>query len=122
MGINYIQSLHKANKERGGALWIIRLYGEDGRVTLNYKDKKWKNTRERTLRRDGYICRECLRFGKTVEATTVHHVKPAAQNPELKYDSKNLYSCCANCHNTFHDRSSDELTDKGLQLVQRIYK
>ena len=122
MGINYIQRYISKQGAGRGSMDNKAYTGGRQEGALNYKDKKWKNTRERTLRRDGYICRECLRFGKTVEATTVHHVKPAAQNPELKYDSKNLYSCCANCHNTFHDRSSDELTDKGLQLVQRIYK
>lgn len=89
---------------------------------MNYKDKKWKNTRERILRRDKYLCRECLRFGRTIEATTVHHIKPASQNPELRFNPTNLYSCCANCHNSFHDRNGESLTEKGRQLVARVFK
>lgn len=89
---------------------------------MNYKDTRWVKKRARILRRDGYECRECKRYGKTTQATTVHHVKPADDYPELRYESSNLYSCCSKCHNTFHDRDSDELTQKGVELVERIYK
>lgn len=89
---------------------------------MNYKDKRWIRKRERILRRDEYECRECKRYGKTTLATTVHHVKPVEKHPELWLDSKNLYSCCSKCHNSFHDRVTNELTDKGQELVDRIYK
>lgn len=89
---------------------------------MNYKDKRWKKKRAIILKRDEYLCRECKRYGKTTEATTVHHVKPAGDYPELRYDSNNLYSCCSSCHDSFHDRNTNELTDKGLKLVERIYK
>jgi 5-methylcytosine-specific restriction endonuclease McrA len=88
---------------------------------MNYKDKRWIKKRERILRRDNYQCREHKRYGKTAEATTVHHIKPADDYPILKYDSKNLYSCCNKCHNSFHDRVTNELTEKGKALVNRIY-
>lgn len=96
--------------------------GKKGWWNIDYQNKKWKKLRAKVLRRDEYICRECKRYGKTTEATTVHHVKPATKHPELIYNMDNLYSCCANCHNSFHDRNTDELTAKGMQLVERIYK
>lgn len=89
---------------------------------MNYKDTRWIKKRIRILKRDKYECRECRRYGKTTEATIVHHVKPADVYPELWLDSKNLYSCCSKCHNTFHDRHTNELTQKGLELMNRIYR
>lgn len=87
---------------------------------MDYQCVKWKKIRGKILRRDEYLCRECRRYGKTKEATTVHHIKPASKYPELKFNINNLYSCCESCHNSFHNRNTDELTDKGLQLVDRI--
>ena len=87
---------------------------------MNYKSAKWKRKREVILKRDKYLCRECKRYGKTTQANTVHHIKPVEANPELRYDNSNLYSCCSSCHNTFHDRLTDELTEKGLGLLSRI--
>lgn len=88
---------------------------------MNYKDTKWIKKRAKILRRDEYECRECRRYGKATQATTVHHVKPADDNPELRYDSDNLYSCCNNCHNSFHDRNTNQLTVKGMNVIKRIY-
>ena len=42
-----------------------------------YKSRRWRRMRLAVLRRDGYRCRESARYGKRVEATTVHHVWPA---------------------------------------------
>lgn len=88
---------------------------------MNYKDKRWINKRAVVLKRDEYCCRECKRYGKTTEATTVHHVKPASDYPELRYVSKNLISLCSKHHDSMHDRNTNELTDKGMEWVNRIY-
>lgn len=91
-----------------------------------YNDKRWKRKRERILRRDKYMCQECKRYGRTTTATTVHHVIPLlwclSHNSQLALSSINLYSVCSSCHDQYHDRQSDALTTKGLQLVDRIYK
>ena len=89
---------------------------------MNYKSAKWRRKRESILKRDNYLCRECKRYGKTTQANTVHHIKPIEVYPELTYVNDNLYSVCSRCHNTFHDRITDELTDKGNQLIDRIYR
>lgn len=54
------------------------------------------------LRRDGYLCRECRRYGRTTEATTVHHIKHYRTNPELALCAENLISLCESCHNKKH--------------------
>lgn len=85
-----------------------------------YKSKKWKKKRQSILKRDEYLCRECKRYGKTTQATTVHHILPLEQRPDLKLHTINLISLCESCHNQMHDRNTNELTEKGLQWVERI--
>ena len=48
------------------------------------------------------MCQQCKRYGKAVQATTVHHIKHADEYPELAYDDKNLISLCEGCHNKQH--------------------
>lgn len=69
---------------------------------MDYKTKKWNKKRAIILRRDGYKCQWCKRYGKNVEATTVHHIKHADEYPELEFEDSNLISLCASCHNKAH--------------------
>lgn len=87
---------------------------------MNYKSKRWKTLRARILRRDGYQCRECRRYGKAVQADTVHHVYPAALYPDLSWEPWNLVSLCSTCHNAMHDRSGEQLTAAGLAWCRRV--
>lgn len=85
-----------------------------------YKSSKWKKKRPAILRRDKYECRECRRYGKAVQATTVHHVYPLELYPDRKLDSNNLISLCNGCHEGMHIRNSHELTDKGKAWMKRL--
>jgi 5-methylcytosine-specific restriction enzyme A len=87
-----------------------------------YKDKRWIKKRANVLKRDEYLCRECKRYGKITPATTVHHIFPLKEHPEYKLSSENLYSVCSACHNSFHDRDTNELTDTGVKLLDRMKK
>ena len=87
---------------------------------MDYKSKRWKSLRARILRRDGYQCRECRRYGKAVQADTVHHVYPAALYPELSWAPWNLVSLCSDCHNAMHDRVDGQLTDAGRAWCRRV--
>jgi 5-methylcytosine-specific restriction protein A len=87
-----------------------------------HKTTKWKNKRGNILRRDEYMCRECNRYGKTIEATMVHHVIPVDERPDLGLSSKNLISLCKTCHGKMHDRVTNQLTALGIAWVERIYK
>lgn len=69
---------------------------------FNYKSTKWKHKQKAILRRDGYMCQCCKRYGKQVSATTVHHIKHADEYPELAYTDSNLISLCSGCHNKAH--------------------
>ena len=87
-----------------------------------YKTRKWLRTRERVLRRDEYMCRECRRYGKSTPATTVHHIYPIEQYPEWRLMSWNLISLCHECHNKMHDRNTGELSELGKRWVERVYR
>lgn len=64
------------------------------------------------MRRDKYLCRECLRYGKQTPATTVHHIKHYEDFPELAYTDSNLISLCAACHNKAHPEKVSGLNRK----------
>lgn len=87
---------------------------------MDYKSKRWRRKRMRILRRDGFRCRECGRYGLAVDATTVHHAWPAEDFPELEWEDWNLISLCNGCHGAMHDRVSGALTDLGLSWRRRV--
>ena len=87
-----------------------------------YKNKKWIKLRKNILKRDGYACRECRRYGYMRDARVVHHVFPADNYPYLFYNSKNLISLCDSCHNKMHDRMSNEITKCGEDWQERLKK
>ena len=67
-----------------------------------HKSMRWKKKREQILRRDKYLCQDCKRYGRRVDATEVHHIKHVDEYPELAFESSNLVSLCAACHNKRH--------------------
>lgn len=71
-------------------------------MEFDYNSAKWKRKKSRILRRDGYACQRCKRYGKNTPATIVHHIKHADEYPELAYVDGNLVSLCAACHNKAH--------------------
>ena len=87
--------------------------------SMDYKSKRWQRLREKVLRRDGYQCQIAARYGKRVEANTVHHVFPASRYPQYAWQEWNLISVSAAAHNTLHVRDSDELTEAGMELLLR---
>lgn len=84
-----------------------------------YKTKRWQRVRERILKRDGYQCQESRRYGKRVSATTVHHIYPLEEYPELAFKDWNLVSLSQPVHNTMHDRNTNEITPKGKEWQER---
>ena len=84
-----------------------------------YKTKRWERLRDRILRRDNYECQVSRRYGRHVEATTVHHIFPVSRYPEYAWSEWNLISVCAQVHNSFHDRDTNELTPAGMELLRK---
>lgn len=88
-------------------------------TNMNYKSKRWRRKRESILRRDGYQCQISLRYGKRVEADTVHHILPADKFPEYEWEDWNLISLSKEVHNKMHHRDTQELTAEGRKLMER---
>ena len=69
-----------------------------------YESRRWRRfVRPRILRRDRYRCREAARYGRIVEATTVHHIWPAEAWPEYAWCDWNLLSLSAEAHRAMHN-------------------
>lgn len=80
---------------------------------FDYTSKRWKLKRLHILRRDGYFCQRCKRYGRRVDAAIVHHIKHADEYPELAYKDNNLISLCAACHNKAHPEKALKIGRKG---------
>ena len=68
-----------------------------------YHTMRWRKLRAAILRRDGYMCQEARRFGKHVEAETVHHCWPAEEYPEFAWAPWNLVSITIEAHRAMHN-------------------
>lgn len=89
------------------------------RVNPFYKSTRWKNKRDNILRRDEYMCRECRRYGRTTQATHVHHIFELEKYSALALINDNLISLCNKCHEQMHNRVDYILTDKGIEWQNR---
>lgn len=87
-----------------------------------YESRKWKKKRESILRRDAYQCQESKRYGKYAEATTVHHIYPLEEYPELALTDWNLISMSAAQHDRMHDRKTDKVTSLGMYWQRKRRK
>lgn len=84
-----------------------------------YSSYGWKNKRPNILKRDGYLCKECSRYGKVTAANTIHHIQPLEVRPDLRLNSDNLISLCQPCHEAMHNKFNSTLSKLGEQLKQR---
>lgn len=84
-----------------------------------YHTPRWRRKRAGILRRDKYQCQISRRFGKLVEANTVHHIFPRDEFPEYEWADWNLISVSQAAHNTLEDRATGELTAAGMDLLRR---
>lgn len=73
-----------------------------------YHTTAWKKVRALALMRDHGMCVDCMKeFGagygkKPSRATTVHHIIPYKERPDLALCLDNLVSLCDACHNKRH--------------------
>lgn len=74
----------------------------------HYKSPKHRAWRDKVLRKAGYLCEECKRYGRLdkkgqpVQATVAHHIKHREEFPELQYVVSNGQALCEACHNKKH--------------------
>ncbi len=86
---------------------------------MNYKSTRWRRKQAYILARDKYQCQEAKRYGRSEEATTVHHIWPADQYPEFAWEDWNLIGLSTKNHDAMHNRKTRELTAKGLEWKSR---
>lgn len=62
--------------------------------------KRWKDKRERILRRDKHFCQRCrIKYGiMNFENLQIHHIKSREHYPELMYEDDNLITLCKSCN------------------------
>ncbi len=87
---------------------------------MDYNSRRWLKLRERVLKRDNYQCQYSKRFGRLIQANTVHHIFPVEMYPQYQWCEWNLISLSAEAHNIMHDRDSHELTAEGIRLQERL--
>lgn len=69
-----------------------------------YTGAAHRHWRAAVLRRDKYLCQECLRYGRHTAASHAHHIKPRSERPDLALKLSNGISLCAKCHNKIEPR------------------
>ncbi len=81
-----------------------------------YNSKRWRNKRKYILARDSHLCKECRKYGRSTQASTVHHITPLEEFADrlikgsidiaeffrLALEDSNLESLCDSCHNKKH--------------------
>ena len=74
----------------------------------HYDRARHEAWRAKVLKRAGYLCERCKRYGRVdkdglpVRATIAHHKKHLDEHPELAFDVTNGEALCAKCHNVEH--------------------
>lgn len=61
-------------------------------------DSRWQKLRLVALRRDNFMCQECLKQDRPVPAQEVHHIIGIDVDPSMRLDLDNIISLCAPCH------------------------
>lgn len=65
------------------------------------------------------MCQISKRYGKRIDADTVHHIYPVSDYPEYAWCDWNLISVSQQMHNRLHDRDNNALSDEGEKLKSR---
>ena len=87
-------------------------------MSIDYSGSKWKRKQKHILRMDGYKDRIAAMFGRTEEATIVHHIYPAKSYPEYEWCDWNLISVSKKTHNKLENRNTGKLTKLGFDLMR----
>lgn len=87
---------------------------------MNYNNGRWKRKREAVLKHYEYLCQESKRYGKNVQAVTVHHIYPVEFYPELAWESWNMIPLSLEKHNAMHVRDTHEITELGKRWQEKV--
>jgi len=92
-----------------------------------YKSKAWQNVREYVIRRDKYLCVDCMKAGRHTPAEEVHHIVELTPenitDASISLNADNLVSLCRECHKArhgSHDYSAERryrIDEKGRVVI-----
>lgn len=89
-----------------------------------YKSKQWQIIRETAIKRDRYLCVDCMRAGIITPAEEVHHIIELTpeniNDPSISLNLDNLVSLCRECHQKRHGAHARryELDDLGRVRIK----
>lgn len=84
-----------------------------------YLSRRWQRLRRAILARDGFRDVVAARYGRNLEANTVHHIFPRREFPAYAWEPWNLVSVSEWTHARLEDRTNGELTAMGRELLRR---
>lgn len=87
-----------------------------------YLSPNWRRKRRYILARDSHTDQIAKRYGKYVDAQTVHHILPVVLYPQYAFADWNLISVSYATHNKLHNRTGDSLTEEGLKLALKTVR
>lgn len=67
-----------------------------------YASARWQEVARLVRARDGYRCQDCGAEKQGSRSLHLHHVKPWAGNPDLRFEPDNIVTLCADCHRARH--------------------
>ena len=79
-----------------------------------YNSQQWHNMRNYVMKRDAYLCQDCLAKGKQTPAEEVHHITPLnpqnIMDPSVTLNENNLVALCRECHKARHGAKQKRYT------------
>lgn len=68
----------------------------------------WKEIRTAVMKRDAWLCQDCLKAGIYKPAEEVHHIIPITptniNDESITLNMDNLISLCKDCHHKRHEK------------------
>jgi len=84
-----------------------------------YSTAAWQKLRKAVLARDGHVCQiqgpRCQGY-----ATSVHHLIPSSQAPELFWEPSNLVAACGRCNYGGGARVAAENTRRTIESLRAL--
>lgn len=68
----------------------------------HYNKQRHRDWSHAVIKRAGYLCERCKRYGRKVPAKVAHHKIPITERPDLAYKISNGEALCDACHNREH--------------------